>query len=522
MTDLHGLIAMGGLFSSAISINSSGHIVGAAEAADGNLHAFVLAPGAASAIDLHSRVTFGGNNSIAYAISDNGMVVGCAEDANGRAIAFFYDLNTSSLRSLGAIAGESAARAVNSLGQAAGETDMDSTGASNRAFRIPPNTQISPAGVLGTFGGLRSTGLGINSLGQLVGSAEDDGASAHAFVYDTVNGMQDLETLIPANSRWFFFSAEAINDAGQIVGTGLFEGYSAGFLLTPIAPPDTTPPVITSQVTGTLGSEGWYRSNTAVNWSVTDPESSITSTSGCGPVTLAADTTGSNLTCSATNGAGLSNSGAVTIRIDKTAPTVSVGVPSNNGIHLLNSSVASNYSCNDATSGLQSCSGSVPNGTSINTTAAGSFNFVVNATDKAGNTAQVANPYSIRYSPAGAPCRGEIGHAALQPINSDGSSVFRQGSTIPIKFRVCDANGVSIGTPGVVSGFELTQVVGTTTQVVNETSTSVDAEAAFRWDAANQQWIRNLSTKDLPSGQTYVYRIRLNDTTSIGFQFGLR
>src|SRR5439155_23072467 len=53
-------------------------------------------------------------------------------------------------------------------------------------------------------------------------------------------------------------------------------------------------------------------------------------------------------------------------------------------------------------------------------------------------------------------CLGDLGHTVLQPINASGTmSVFKMGSTVPTKFRVCDANGVSIGTPGVVIGYGL-------------------------------------------------------------------
>jgi len=39
------------------------------------------------------------------------------------------------------------------------------------------------------------------------------------------------------------------------------------------APPDTTPPVITPSIAGTLGSGGWYTSAVSVAWSVIDDES---------------------------------------------------------------------------------------------------------------------------------------------------------------------------------------------------------------------------------------------------------
>ena len=44
---------------------------------------------------------------------------------------------------------------------------------------------------------------------------------------------------------------------------------------------DLTPPVIEPVLTGTLGNNDWYRSDVQVAWSVTDPESAITTTFGC-------------------------------------------------------------------------------------------------------------------------------------------------------------------------------------------------------------------------------------------------
>jgi hypothetical protein len=90
--------------------------------------------------------------------------------------------------------------------------------------------------------------------------------------------------------------------------------------------PDSTPPVITPTVTGTQGKNGWYTSGVTVNWTVTDPESGIASSTGCGSATLSADTPGTTLTCTATNGVGLTASQTVTIRIDRTPPQIQ-GLP---------------------------------------------------------------------------------------------------------------------------------------------------------------------------------------------------
>jgi YVTN family beta-propeller protein len=115
-----------------------------------------------------------------------------------------------------------------------------------------------------------------------------------------------------------------------------------------------------------------------------------------------------------------------------------------------------------------------------------------------------------------------VGHVILQPINADGSSVWKQGRTIPAKFQVFDANQVSIGNAGVVTSFDLTQIIAGTVTSVDESVTSTTPDSAFRWDPTGQQWIFNISTSNLPAGQTYVFTITLNDGTVILFQFGLR
>jgi hypothetical protein len=66
---------------------------------------------------------------------------------------------------------------------------------------------------------------------------------------------------------------------------------------------------------------------------------------------------------------------------------------------------------------------------------------------------------SIRYAPAGTTCSGIASHQILQPINPNGTSVFKQKSSVPAKFRVCDAAGNSVALPNVVASFNLVQIV---------------------------------------------------------------
>ena len=66
--------------------------------------------------------------------------------------------------------------------------------------------------------------------------------------------------------------------------------------------------------------------------------------------------------------------------------------------------------------------------------------------------------------------------------------MFKAKSTVPAKFRVCDALGASIGTPGVVTSFRLTEKIsGTIVDYVDEAVNSNTPDTAFRWDSGDQQ-----------------------------------
>jgi probable HAF family extracellular repeat protein len=80
----------------------------------------------------------------------------------------------------------------------------------------------------------KGTPHAMNNDGIVVGSFGPNPEAQRAFVWDKGHGMQDLNTLVPANSGWTLEVASSVNDRGEIVGWGDHNGKeNAGFLLRP-------------------------------------------------------------------------------------------------------------------------------------------------------------------------------------------------------------------------------------------------------------------------------------------------
>jgi uncharacterized repeat protein (TIGR01451 family) len=204
-------------------------------------------------------------------------------------------------------------------------------------------------------------------------------------------------------------------------------------------------------------------------------------------------------------------------KIDREAPAIAVAAPAEDSVYVLGSTASSSFACDDAGgSGVDACTGAAQ----ISTDTPGAHSFTVSASDEVGNSAARTVTYSVTYA---ASCDGRPSRAVAEPINADGTSVFKQGRTVPIKFRVCDASGVAIAAPGVVTAFALLRTTtGTVVSVVNEEPQSTTPDTSFRWDSVDRQWVFNLRTTNLAAQKTYTYRIALNDGTTIEFTFGLR
>jgi hypothetical protein len=265
---------------------------------------------------------------------------------------------------------------------------------------------------------------------------------------------------------------------------------------------------------------GWNNTAVTVTWACSDGTS--------GPVAAAVSTAvasqGQNQsatgTCLDVAGNSASDSHG-NISIDTTAPVVAVTGVSQDAVYVLGAVPAAGCSTSDALSGVNTSAtlavtGGVAPGVGTFTAACS------DASDNAGNTAAASVTYKAQFAPVGTSCLGSPAHEVLQPVNSDGTSVFKQKSTVPVKFRVCDANGVSIGA-NVVAAFALVQIVsGAASTDVNEEVQSTTPDTTFRFDLSAQQWIFNTNTKTLQASRTYRYWITLTDGSRIEYQFGLK
>jgi len=86
------------------------------------------------------------------------------------------------------------------------------------------------------------------------------------------------------------------------------------------------------------------------------------------------------------------------INIDETPPTIGITTPANGATYTSNQLVNAAYACNDAVSGVATCSGTVPSGSKIDTAPSGvstTKTFTVNAADVAGNATSQLVSYQV-------------------------------------------------------------------------------------------------------------------------------
>jgi hypothetical protein len=204
-----------------------------------------------------------------------------------------------------------------------------------------------------------------------------------------------------------------------------------------------------------------------------------------------------------------SGTAQVTFTLDPAGPRITIVSPSSTAVYIVGQAIPLDFTCSrDAVS----CVGSpTPPDSSFGTHA-----FTVKARDAAGNLTSLSVTYVVRGAFVG----------VFQPVDDGPNStpsVFKKNSTVPIKFQLVDASGrpLSDATATAIANtcgptLSVAQV-GTTSAPVDETTLTnpTDSGTCFRYDAAADQFIFNLSTKSLTAGKLYAVTIRFPQLASV-------
>jgi probable HAF family extracellular repeat protein len=233
MTDL-GSFPGGQDIRLARDINDHGQVVGEAAGTSGP-RPFLWENGITTIL---RTIPSGLGQGVAFAINNNGQAVGRSDSANSvvRAVMWHNGMSTE----LGELPGGlefSEAYGINDVGQVVGRSQVE---AGMRAFLWDDGTMHN----LGTLPGttFHTTATAINNLGVVVGVAYADplNVALRAVVWGPNGIAQDLNELLDeSGAGWVVEEANDINDRGQIVGRGRFNGTSRAVLLTVIPEPST-------------------------------------------------------------------------------------------------------------------------------------------------------------------------------------------------------------------------------------------------------------------------------------------
>lgn len=192
------------------------------------------------------------------------------------------------------------------------------------------------------------------------------------------------------------------------------------------------------------------------------------------------------------------------VEVDRTAPTVSVSCPQ---AVLLNGVASATTTASDDESGLAVDPSGV---TPIDTSHVGPQTTTATAIDEAGNVATASCTTQVQYAYSG----------LLRPVSPDGSSVFKLGSTVPLKFSLVDAAGLPVS--GAVARVYLARVdhdvEGAFVEAVS--TSAADSGNAFR-ETSPGGYQFNLSTRGLTVG-TYSVAVVLDDGVSYALRVSLR
>jgi len=205
-----------------IGINDHDQVVGISlVSGNGAYHGFIWQNG-----EMTNLGTLGGQHVEPFAINNAGQVTGKADNYAGVYHAFLWQ--NGSMTDLGTLPGgtSSTAASINQSGEVVGQS-TNAAGALHATSWY--NGTVTDLGLLP--GGYSSVANSVNDSGVVAGVSSTVFQNQTAVVWGD-GTIFNLNTLLPSGSGWILNSATAINDLGQVTGTGTDNGQSAAFSLT--------------------------------------------------------------------------------------------------------------------------------------------------------------------------------------------------------------------------------------------------------------------------------------------------
>lgn len=163
----------------------------------------------------------------AYGINNSGDAIGADYDSMLRQQQALLFTDEGGLQ----ILTPGSALAINDVGQVVGRVGQFQGHPVDEMFRFSSESGLENLGNLGPEYLIEPRG--VNDSGTVVGRVVSGATGELAFIYSDEWGFIPLNDLI-GDPSWTLLAADAINEAGQIVGEGRYNGVDHAFLLTPL------------------------------------------------------------------------------------------------------------------------------------------------------------------------------------------------------------------------------------------------------------------------------------------------
>lgn len=291
---------------------------------------------------------------------------------------------------------------------------------------------------------------------------------------------------------------------------------SDGSLGAGVVPIDASPPVLRSSLSAAPNAAGWFKTPVVVSFSCTDTVSEVRS---CGPGTTVGEGAGQLVTGVAVDYAGNQTSTVVgPLNVDLTAPVVSIDGVVDGQSYPAGAAPSPTCSATDALSGLDGACTLVVTGPSGG--GGGRYEAVATARDRAGNVRTVSAVWYVEFVFSG----------FLDPINDTGSSitsstsVFKAGSTVPVKFQLFDASGTPISVSPAPQWITPVRGPALGSAQVNEGSVKATATSgsSFVFDAKGGKYQYNWQTGRDMAGYYWLIGARLPDGSTHTVYVGIK